>query len=188
MKIGITGGIGSGKSYVCQRLLKRGYQVYDCDRAAKRLMVESPVIREKLTTLIGPHTYHPDGHLNKSVIAQFLLASEDNSKAINDIIHPAVFQDFSESGMEWMESAILYESGIYRLVDCVIAVTAPKEIRIQRVMARDHISREKVLEWMGKQWSQEEVCRRADYEIVNDGISDIDQQLNNIIEQCNRQF
>jgi len=188
MKIGITGGIGSGKSYVCQRLLKRGYQVYDCDRAAKRLMVSSPTIKENLTALIGPETYNQYGQINKSVIAQFLLASEDNAKAIDDIIHPAVFHDFLESGLNWMESAILYESGIYRLVDRVIVVTAPEEIRIQRVMSRDHISREKVLEWMGKQWPQEEIRRRADFEIVNDGNSDIEQQLNIIIEQCNRQF
>ncbi len=188
MKIGITGGIGSGKSYVCQRLLKRGYQVYDCDQAAKRLMISSPTIRQELSALIGPQAYNQDGLLNKNIIARFLLASEENSKAIDQIIHPVVFQDFMESGLNWMESAILYESGIYRLVDRVIVVTAPEEIRIQRVMARDHISREKVIEWMGKQWPQEEKRQRADFEIVNDGVSDIEQQLNNIIEQCNKPF
>ena len=87
-----------------------------------------------------------------------------------------------------MESAIIYESGIYRLVDRVIVVTAPKEVRIRRVMQRDHISREKVLEWMGRQLPQREVRRRADYEIINDGQKDIDKQLNQIIEQCNRLF
>lgn len=197
MKIGITGGIGSGKSYVCRLLEARGYAVYDCDSAAKRLIRTSPFIRRRLTALIGPHTYfeereHKDGEreyiLNKKAVAEFLLESEDNARAIDRIVHPAVFRDFIQSGMEWMESAIIYESGIYRLVDRVVVVTAPEELRIQRVMARDKISREKVLEWMGRQWPQEEVRRRADFEIVNDGHADIEQQLNNIIEQCKKQF
>ncbi len=84
--------------------------------------------------------------------------------------------------MHWMESAIMYESGIYRLVDKVIVVTAPLEVRIGRVMQRDGISREKVLQWMQRQWAQEEVKQRADYEIVNDGTTDIDSQINKIIE------
>ena len=181
MKIGITGGIGSGKSYVCQRLIARGYEVYDCDSAAKRLMRTSSEIRQQLTTLIGPNTY-VDDQLNKAVVAKFLLISEDNAKAIDAIVHPAVFRDFEASGMKWMESAILYESGAYRLVDKTIVVTAPEEVRIQRVMQRDGISREKVLEWMARQLPQEEVRRRADFEIVNDGEADIDKQIEAIIK------
>ena len=180
MKIGITGGIGSGKSYVCQRLIARGYEVYDCDSAAKRLMRTSPEIRQQLTALIGPETYI-DNTLNKKKVAEFLLVSEDNAKAVDAIVHPAVFCDFEASGMKWMESAILYESGAYRLVDKTIVVTAPEEVRIQRVMQRDGISREKVLEWMTRQLPQEEVRRRADFEIVNDGKANIEQQLNKIL-------
>ncbi|MBQ9679023.1 MAG: dephospho-CoA kinase [Prevotella sp.] len=176
MKIGITGGIGSGKSYVCKRLTRYGIKVYDCDAAAKRLIRTSPVIRQQLTELIGPDTY-VHGVLNKAAVAQFLLQSEEHAKAIDAIVHPAVFRDFEESGMQWMESAIMYESGIYQLVDKVIVVTAPLEVRIQRVMQRDHITREKVLQWMQRQWAQEEVVSRADYEIVNDGETDIDEQL-----------
>ena len=82
----------------------------------------------------------------------------------------------------------MYESGIYRLVNRVIVVTAPLEIRIQRVMQRDHLSRKKVLEWIGRQLPQEEVVSRADFELINDGEADIEQQLNKIIEQCNRPF
>ena len=183
MKTGITGGIGSGKSYVCKRLQARGIEVYDCDTAAKRLIRTSPDIHQQLTQLIGPDTYDTDGRLNKAAVAQFLLRSEENAHAIDAIVHPAVFRDFEESGMQWMESAIMYESGIYQLVDRVIVVTAPQEIRIQRVMQRDGISREKVLEWMQRQWSQEEVRQRADYEIVNDGIADIDEQIDNILHR-----
>ena len=133
MKIGITGGIGSGKSYVCKRLQARGIEVYDCDNAAKRLIQTSDNIRRKLTDLIGEDAYIGEA-LNKAAVARFLLASEHNAQAIDHIVHPAVFQDFEESGMQWMESAIMYESGIYKLVDRVIVVTAPQEIRIQRVM------------------------------------------------------
>jgi len=98
-------------------------------------------------------------------------------------VHPAVFRDFEKSGLEWMESAIIYESGISRLVDRVIVVTAPEEVRIQRVMQRDGISREKVLEWMDRQLPQEEVRQRADFEIVNDGQADLVQQLETILEK-----
>ena len=188
MKIGIAGGIGSGKSYVCKRLQQRGYEVYDCDSAAKRLLRTSPEIHEQLIRLIGTEAYTQDGQLNKAAVSRFLLASSDNQRAINDVVHPAVFRDFEDSGMQWMESAIMYESGIYRLVDRVIVVTAPLEVRIQRVMLRDHLSREKVLEWMARQLPQEEVVKHADFELVNDGQTDIEQQLNKIIEQCNRPF
>lgn len=184
MKIGITGGIGSGKSYVCQLLAKHGIGVYDCDAAAKRLIRTSPIIYKELTALIGPDTYI-DGTLNKVAVAQFLLQSEEHAKAVDAIVHPAVFEDFEKSGLEWMESAIMYESGINRLVDKVIVVTAPLEVRIQRVMQRDHISREKVLQWMSRQWPQQKVKRLADYEIINDGNADIDQQLNDFLCRYN---
>ena len=186
MKIGITGGIGSGKSYVCRLLEQRGYAVYDCDSAAKRLIRSSPFIRRRLTALIGPETYFKESGeyiLNKKAVAEFLLKSEDHARAIDRIVHPAVFRDFIESGLEWMESAIIYESGIHRLVDRVIVVTAPEELRIQRVMARDEISREKVLEWMSRQLPQEEVRQRADFEIVNDGLADLNQQLDEILKE-----
>lgn len=181
MKIGITGGIGSGKSYVCRRLETRGISVYDCDSAAKRLILTSPEIRKGLTALIGPEVYLSDGKLNKKAVTQFLLSSEDNAKAIDAIVHPAVFRDFEQSGLQWMESAILFESGAYKLVDRSVVVSCPDEIRIERVMQRDGISREKVLEWMNRQLPQEEVRRRADFEIINDGIADIDKQLNKIL-------
>ena len=187
MKTGITGGIGSGKSYVAHLLARRGIEVYDCDLAAKHLIRTSLEIRRQLTALIGPEAFS-GSQLNKAAVARFLLASEENAHAVDAIVHPAVFRDFEESGMEWMESAILFESGIYRLVDRVIVVTAPEEVRIRRVMARDHITREKVLEWMGRQLPQDEVRLRADFEVVNDGIMDIDKQLNNILGQCNRPF
>jgi dephospho-CoA kinase len=181
LKTGIAGGIGSGKSYVCKLLAQRGIEVYDCDAAAKRLIRTSPDIRQQLTELIGPETYQEDGSLNKAVVAHFLLESETNAKAIDAIVHPAVFCDFEESGSLWMESAIMFESGAYQYVDRVVVVTAPEEVRIQRVMQRDGISREKVLEWLQRQWPQDEVRRRADYEIVNDGQADLPSQIERLL-------
>lgn len=192
MKIGITGGIGSGKSYVCRLLGERGIVVYDCDSAAKRLMRQSESLRRQLTELIGPDAYEPNRanetnepnepySLNKAVVSRFLLASPENARAIDDIVHPAVFRDFEESGCQWVESAILYESGLNRLVDRVVVVTAPLEVRLQRIMERDHLSREKSMEWVARQLPQEEVRRRADFEIVNDGEADLRQQIENIL-------
>ena len=173
MKTGITGGIGSGKSYVCKRLALHGIEVYDCDAAAKRLIRTSPTLQQQLVRLIGS--------LDKAAMSRFLLASEENKQAMNAIIHPAVFEDFRQSGMLWMESAIMYESGADRLVDKVVVVTAPEEVRIARVMQRDGISREKAQQWMDRQWTQEQVRQRADYEIVNDGKADIDQQIEQLL-------
>jgi dephospho-CoA kinase len=173
MKIGITGGIGSGKSYICRHLAARDIDVYDCDAAAKRLIRTSPTLQQQLITLIGS--------LDKAAMSRFLLSSEENQQAMNAIIHPAVFRDFEESGMEWMESAILYESGAHRLVDRVVVVTAPDEIRIARIMARDGISREKALQWIGRQWPQQKVRQFADYEIVNDGLTDLDSQIDRLL-------
>lgn len=175
MKIGITGGIGSGKSYVCQLLRAHGIEVYDCDQAAKRIICTSEDVRQQLLQLIGS--------LEKADIARFLLESESNAKQIDAIVHPAVFRDFEESGYQWMESAILYESGANKLVDCVVAVTAPEEVRIQRVMQRDDISRVKALQWMQRQWPQEELRRRADYEIVNDGQQDLNTQIEALLKR-----
>ena len=175
MKIGITGGIGSGKSYVCKRLAKHGIEVYDCDAAAKRLIRTSPGLQQQIIRLVGS--------LDKAAMSRFLLASESNQQAMNAIVHPAVFRDFEQSGMQWMESAILFESGADTLVNKTVAVTAPQEVRIQRVIERDGITREKALQWMARQWSQADVMARADYIIVNDGVTDIDKQLESLLEK-----
>ena len=178
MRVAITGGIGSGKSYVCKRMEAFGIRVYDCDAAAKRLMRTSSALQRDLCRLVGDDVY-VDGMLQKQVLAKFLLASEDNKQAVNQIIHPAVARDFECSGYEWLESAILFDSGFDRRIhfDYIVCVSAPLEIRIQRVMNRDGISREKTMEWISRQLPQEEVLKRADFEIVNDGMKDIDEQI-----------
>lgn len=186
IKIGITGGIGSGKTYVCQRLKERGISIYDCDSAAKKLIRTSLRIRQQLTALVGPHAYMGE-QLNKEAIATFLLQSDANQKAINDIVHPAVADDFIASGMQWMECAILFESGFNQLVDIVIAVRAPEEVRIQRVCSRDSISPQKAKEWMQRQWNQDKVTAAAQYVIDNDGIANLDTQIDTILKAIAKQ-
>jgi dephospho-CoA kinase len=188
-RIAITGGIGSGKSYVCRLLTQQwGIGVYDCDAAAKRLMRTSPKLRQALTQLIGQDAYLPgDSGLNKAVVAQFLLESDANKKAIDDIVHPAVADDFLNSGMEWLESAILFESGFNTRInfDAVVAVTAPEEVRLQRIMQRDNISEERARQWIERQWPQQEVTRLSDYEIVNDGQQTLLPQIEKIVQHIN---
>jgi dephospho-CoA kinase len=183
MKVAITGGIGSGKSYVCKLLEQRGINVYDCDAAAKRLMRTSAKLKTELISIVGKEAYTAEGNLNKAAIAQFLLQSESNAEAIDNIVHPAVADDFLSSGYEWMECAILYESGFNRLVDKVIVVTAPLDIRISRITSRDKISKEKASNWIERQWSQDEIVRRADFVIVNDGIQSLDKQIDAVIKE-----
>lgn len=185
MKIAITGGIGSGKSFVCRELQRRGIDVYDCDAAAKRLMRSDVELQQRLRRLVGEDVYSADGILQKPVLARFLLASEANKLAINDVVHPAVARDFEQSSFDWLESAILFESGfIHRThFDKVVCVTAPEQVRVERVMARDHIDRSKALAWIHAQMPQQDIVSRSDYEIVNDGPSDVAEQVERLLQQ-----
>lgn len=185
MRIAITGGIGSGKSYVCRMLEQRGIVIYDCDAAAKRLMRTSDSLQRQLKELVGEDVYSADGVLQKPVLAGFLLTSEANKQALNNVVHPAVAADYDASGMEWLESAILFESGFDRRVhfDHIVCVTASRDVRIQRIMQRDSISAERAAEWIDAQMSQEEVEQRSDFVITNDGAGDLQQQIDRMFQQ-----
>ena len=182
--IAITGGIGSGKSYVCQLLEKHGIKVYDCDAAAKRLMRTSATLRQQLRQLVGPQVYR-GCILQKRVLAEFLLASEANKQAVNEIVHPAVARDFIESDYQWLESAILFDSGFHRRVpfSFVVCVSAPEAVRVQRIMARDGISEAKALEWIHRQMPQEQVEAQSDFVIHNDGEVPLEPQVDHLIHQ-----
>ncbi len=186
--IGVTGGIGSGKSYVCAALVRRGYPVYDCDAAAKRLMQADPVIQDGLRQLFGTDVYLTDGTLNKPLLAQAVFSDADMQQAVNGLVHPHVKDDFmlwrqhQSADLAFLESAILYESGLDDLLDGVLLVTAPRRIRLKRAMQRDHTTAEAVTARMKSQLPQRELRARARWTLVNDGC-DIQPQLDFIIEQ-----
>lgn len=187
IRVGVTGGIGSGKTYVCNRLKDKGIPVYNCDDEAKRLMQEDPNIRKQLSSLIGNSTYI-GGRLNKQAVAAFLFANSYNGKAINSIVHPVVKQDFAKwaekqnAPLVAQECALLYEACFQDTVDVVIVVNAPVEVRMERAMRRDKATRQQIEARMRQQLDDEEKARRADHIIVNDGKADIDQQIDNILK------
>lgn len=188
MIIALTGGIGSGKSYVSRLLAERGIAVYDCDAHAKRLIRTSLPLQRQLSELVGGEVFR-DGVFQKAVLARYLLRSEAHAQAVNEAVHPAVARDFEQSGLSWLEVAILFESGFDRRthIDKVVCVTAPEEERIRRVMARDGISREKTLEWMARQLPQDEVLQRSDYEIINDGVRPLAPQIDTLLSFLSEQ-
>lgn len=170
--LGITGGIGSGKSYISSLLRKQmNVPVYDCDTEAKRLICEDDTIRQKLTELAGASVYR-NGELQKNVLADYLFASQQHVQQVNAIVHPAVRKDIGkwvkqqDSPVVAVESAILYESGFDTLVDKVLFVKAPLELRIQRSMKRDGSTREQVEARIGMQQSEQQQ-KKADFVIDN---------------------
>lgn len=178
IRLGITGGIGSGKSYVAQMLQARwDVPVYDCDSEAKRLTAESDDIRTALTQLVGDHLWQ-QGQMQKPVLAAYLFASPEHAAQVNAIIHPAVRRDFlrwtdahSRSPVVAIESAILCESGFHTLVDSILLVDAPLEVRLQRAMLRDGASRRQVMARMARQDSAQ-ARQLARFTVTNDGGND----------------
>ena len=193
MRIGLTGGIGSGKSFVCQSLTATfGIPFYDSDSEARRLMVCSPALRQRMEALLGKEVYRPINEppfyeLNKSLVAGYLFSAPSHAKAINAIVHPAVKTDFlawaaqQEHDMVGLESAILLEAGFRDAVDVVVAVEAPLELRLQRAMQRDSATEEAIRARMARQYSDEERRAQADFVIINDG-RDLQPQLSFFID------
>ena len=173
--IGITGGIGSGKSTVCHILAQRGYPVYDTDREAKRLMRTDTNIIEKIKTLFGNQAYNSTYELNSKHIAQQVFGNNVLLRRLNDIVHPAVKSDLLQwAGTQtaeyvFAESAILFESGFNEICYSTIGVIAPMQTRIDRVMNRNGISRQQVVERINNQLSDLQLTQLADFVIHNDG-------------------
>lgn len=190
--IGVMGGIGSGKSYVCRLLAQRGIPVYSSDDEAKRLMTTDPEIVHDLRQLLGNDVYEMADdqtlRLNKPLVANYLFASPDHTTRINAIVHPRVKKDF----LRWMseqstyvvlvESALLVESHLVDVVDCVLLVDAPYRLRLQRTMQRDHATETQVVARMARQLSDEEARRYADYVILNDGAADLNEQIDKVLK------
>lgn len=174
LKVGITGGIGSGKSYVAKMFQKRGVPYYDADTEAKKLMVEHPEIRKGLIEVFGNGVYGSDGELNRTYLGKLVFEDTKKLEKLNAIVHPIVIQHAEEwadrqtTPYSLKEAALLFESGSYKKLDYVILVVAPEELKIQRVMDRDGISKKEVLDRMDKQMSDREKEKLADFIIIND--------------------
>ena len=147
-------------------------------------MRTSATLRSQLRQLVGPQVYR-GCILQKRVLAEFLLASEENKQAVNDVVHPAVALDFMQSDYQWLESAILFDSGFQRRVPFarVVCVSAPEDVRVSRIMARDAISQERALEWIHRQLPQDQVEAQSDFVILNDGIVPLEPQVDKLIRQ-----
>lgn len=188
-KLGITGGIGSGKSYVSRRLEERQVPVYDTDTEAKRLMLTDAVIREGLVALLGPEVYQ-DGALNKPLLAHYLFSDAEHARRVNALVHPRVRQDFEAwaaaregaCAVVALESAILFEAGFEDEIDAVLLVAAPLELRIQRAMQRDGASEAQIRARVQAQMDDAEKRRRARYVVVNDGMEPLEPQLDALLE------
>lgn len=171
MKIGVTGGIGSGKSLVVNELERLGAVVYHADKKAKEL-VYLPEVKEQIINLLGTKAFENDRY-NTRYVASIVFEDKEKLQTLNAIIHPAVFRDLDKFCHENLgkiivyESALMMETGHTHLFEKVILVTAPLELRIERVMARDHIDRDSVLKRMDKQWSDDKGIELADIIIEN---------------------
>jgi dephospho-CoA kinase len=173
--IGITGGIGSGKTTTCEIFQELGVPVYYADLRARELMTSNADLKNKIIQSFGSQAYD-DGRLNRPYLAQQVFNSKEKLSVLNGLVHPAVANDFDswleeQKGEKYVlkEAAILFESGAYQDVDITVLVIAPESLRLERVMARDGSTKEDVLKRMKNQWTQERKVKLADHIITNDG-------------------
>lgn len=176
LKIGVTGGIGAGKSVVCRIFAALGVPVYDADSRARGLMTADPELVRQVKGHFGEAAYTPDGLLNRVYLAEEVFANDQQLALLNSLVHPRVGLDFEK----WMkqqgkvpyvikEAALIFEAGSHKGLDAVVTVTAPEELRVRRTIIRDeHRSRKQIQEIMQKQLPEEERVNRADYRILND--------------------
>jgi dephospho-CoA kinase len=182
LKIGITGGIGSGKTAVCKVFEALDIPVLYADRVARMLMETEPELIRAISALLGPDAYL-DGRLNRPFIASRVFADETLLQQLNALTHPAVIA----WGRDWMsgqhapyivkEAAIFFETGSNVDMDIMVGVSAPLELRISRTMRRDQVSREVVLARIARQMDEEEKMRRCDFVIVNDEVQAVIPQV-----------
>jgi dephospho-CoA kinase len=187
LRIGLSGGIGSGKSTVAGILAKMGYPVFYSDQEAKRLYDVNPVLQKQLVDLFGPAIYR-DGQLNKAFLAQQLFSNAELKAQVTALVHPLVRKAFEvwaqqqASDLVFNEAAILFETGAYKDFDATVLVTAPIETRIERVQKRDLISREAVLQRIANQWPDSKKMNLTTYIITNDG-QPLLQQIEDVISK-----
>jgi dephospho-CoA kinase len=174
-QVGITGGIGSGKSVVCRIFKTLGIAIYDADSRAKELMTTDGILIHEIKKEFGNLSYHPDGKLDRSFLARMVFQDDARLKKLNELVHPRVAIDYQhwvedqKSPYVIREAALLYETGADKLVDFMMVVSAPESVRIARVLKRDvHRTEADVKAIMARQMPEEEKIKRADAVIVND--------------------
>ncbi|MCI7139474.1 dephospho-CoA kinase [Alistipes sp.] len=188
-KVGITGGIGSGKSTVCRLFAARGIAVYDSDSEAKRLMNSSEELRARLEARFGAETYR-DGALDRVRLARIVFSDPQALSDLDRLVHPAVRADFAawaerqQSDYVILESAILFEAGFASEVDRTVAVLAPLELRVERTCRRDGCDAESVRRRIAAQTDDDTLCARADFSLVNI----IEEELGPAVETLDRRF
>ena len=192
IKAGITGGIGSGKTTVCRIFQVMGVPCYLADDRAKALMNENAEVQHQLKSEFGPDIFQ-NGELDRKNLAGIVFNDRQKLEKLNNIVHPAVEKDFNlwvhnHSGypLVMKEAALLFESGSYKKLDFIITVTAPEEMRIKRVMERDGVKRDDVLNRMKNQWPQEKKDQQSGYVIKNDGKQLIIPEASRIYEELKR--
>ncbi|MFN0013872.1 MAG: dephospho-CoA kinase [Saprospiraceae bacterium] len=178
LRVGVTGGIGSGKSTVCRIFEALGVPVYDADHWAKWLIVNDPEVRAALVNLFGSEAYQPDGSYDRARVAGIVFSNPEKLAALNAAVHPAVErhsrawhdqQTLGGCAYTIKEAALMVESGSHRLLDVLVVVTAPEDVRVRRVMERDGVSEAAVLARLHSQMPEADKAALADFRIVNDG-------------------
>lgn len=191
LKIGITGGIGSGKTTVCKVFETLGVPVFYADTIAKQIMVTDPILITGVKAAFGSESYFDDGKLNNKYIANIVFNDEAELTKLNALVHPAVFRAFAgwvaqlpaHTPYALKEAALLFESESYKMCDKSILVTSPHTLKITRVTQRDNVSEEQVLARMGKQFTDEQKMKMADYFIENNESQSVILQVLHLHEQ-----
>ena len=179
----MTGGIGSGKSYVAKKFMEKGIPVYFADKEAKRLMIQDRSLKSEIKELLGSDSYHRNGRLNRAVVSNKIFSDKKLLKAINSLVHPAVKRDFTKwaemqkSQYVLEESAIIFENGLDKYFDATILVTADKPLRVKRVMKRDNVTEEQVFARMNQQLPDEKKQPLATFAIKNNESDALDKQI-----------
>lgn len=191
IKVGLTGGIGSGKTYVSKIIESLGYTVFNSDDEAKKIM-NAPHVVAQVKEVFGENAYI-DSSLNRKYIANLIFSDTNLKEKLNSIVHPAVrqaFVDWSEkqkNDIVFNEAAILFETGAYKQFDYTILVTADEETRIQRVIKRDDATHAEVKARINNQWTDEQKENLASFIIVNDYKKDVLAQIKTIIQQIKKE-
>jgi dephospho-CoA kinase len=188
IKIGITGGIGSGKTIISSLLKSMGYPVFDADTESKRLCNEYEPLKQKLTVAFGKEIYNNTGLLNKATFAVIIFNDPRKLQLANSIIHPFVIEAFLawvarvQSQFAFVESAILLECELETQVHKIVVVTAPEDVRIQRVMSREGVAADAVKARMRNQLPEQQRLAKAHYVILNDNINPVIPQVEEMLQ------